>query len=116
MEVGDRKDVRSGGIVAGNFAVAKDLFANPGHDVDRYGLKVYWVPLHAKKMPGLTVRLTRLTGKKITRTMRQNEPASSGNAWFYPSGVPIREAGTWQLEAAGGPDRGCFIATFRRAG
>ena len=49
----------------------------------------------------------------MTRTYRQSQVAAGGGDVFYPSGVPIPVPGTWELVATAGPNRGCFIVTFR---
>lgn len=107
-------DLRSGGFVAGDFARSQQNFASGyGDPTDHTGVKIYWIPLHAKHMPGLTVHATRISGTKITRTMHQNNVAwGSDGRLFYPSGVPIPQPGTWKLVAAAGQDKGCFIVTF----
>jgi hypothetical protein len=114
VRVGHHRDVRSGGFRAGNFGADEQLFTNTYWQTKRHTqVKIYWIPLHVAHMPELAVRATLLPGRAVTRTYRQSQVAAGGGDVFYPSGVPIPVPGTWELVATAGPNRGCFIVTFR---
>jgi hypothetical protein len=112
--VGHNRDVRSGGFLAGPFGVDEQLF---GGAYQQYGqrnkVKIYWIPLDVGHMSTLTVHATLLTDTSVTRTVELTQVAAEGRDVFYPSAVPIPVPGTWELTASAGPNRGCFIVTFR---
>jgi hypothetical protein len=113
VRVGSRRDVRSGGFLAGNFGAGEQLFAAAYQESQRHSeVKIYWIPLQVDRMSELAVQATLLGGQRVTRTYHQNQVGTAGGVVFYPSGVPIPVPGTWKLVAAAGPNRGCFIVTF----
>jgi hypothetical protein len=109
VRVGDHRDVRSGGFVAGNFAADEQLFIATQQ---RSAVKIYWIPLHVGHMPELAVQATLLSGHAYAHAY-QNQVAAGGGYVFYPSVVPIPVPGTWKLVARAGSNMGCFIVTFR---
>jgi hypothetical protein len=114
VRVGDHREVRSGGFLAGPFAADRQFFAAAYQQRgQRTEVKLYWVPLHVGHMTGLAVQATLLGGSQLTRAIDQRQVAAGGNFVFYPSAVPIPAPGTWQLTGRAGADRGCFIVTFR---
>jgi hypothetical protein len=117
VRVAHYRDVRSGGLLAGPFGIDQRLFAE---FYQQYGqrseIKVYWIPLHVDHMSTLTVHATLLATRSISRTIEQSQVAAVGREVFYPSAVPIPLPGTWELTANAGPNRGCFIVTFRSPG
>jgi hypothetical protein len=113
VRVGNHRDVRSGGFLAGNFGADEQRFAAAYQQTRRHtAVKIYWIPLHVDHMPELAVQATLLPGRTVTRTYHQNQVAAGTDIVFYPSGVPIPVPGTWQLTAKAGPNQGCFIVTF----
>lgn len=113
VRVGDHRDVRSGGFLAGNFGADQQLFAAAYQQAQRHTeVKIYWIPLHVGHMSVLAVQATLLPGRTVTRTYHQDQVATAGGDVFYPSGVPIPVPGTWKLVATAGRNRGCFIVTF----
>jgi hypothetical protein len=112
--VGRDRDVRSGGFLAGPFGVDEQLF---GDSYQQYGqrneVKIYWIPLEVDHMSTLTVHATLLADRSVTRRVELTQVAAEGRDVFYPSAVPIPVPGTWELTADAGPNRGCFIVTFR---
>jgi hypothetical protein len=114
VDVGQRRNVRSGGFVAGNFgANEQDFGALYQQSRQRTAVKIYWVPLHVDHMSGLTVQATLLPSRTLVRTTRHDLVGAGGRAVFYSSGIPIPVPGTWELVATAGSNKGCFIATFR---
>jgi hypothetical protein len=113
VPVGDHRDVRSGGFVAGNFAAGEQLFTAARQQAQhRAAVKIYWIPLHVGHMPELAVQATLLSGQAHARVY-QDQVAAAGGYVFYPSVVPIPVPGTWKLVATAGSNTGCFIVTFR---
>jgi hypothetical protein len=57
IRVGDYRNVRSGGFVAGSFAADEQLFT-AAYQQARLptAAKIYWIPLHVGHMPRLTVQ------------------------------------------------------------
>jgi hypothetical protein len=114
VDVGHSRNVRSGGILAGPFGVDEQLFAEFYHQYGRRNeIKVYWIPLDVDHMSTLTVHATLLAARSISRTVELRQVAAEGDDVFYPSAIPIPIPGRWELTASAGPNRGCFIVTFR---
>lgn len=115
VHVRNHTDVRSGGIVAGNFALDKRDYAQGATSGHRpTDVKIYWIPLHlVADMPGLVVQATKLSDDRaVARSYRQANIAANSGGVFYPSSTPIPSAGAWKLEATIGQDHGCFVVTF----
>lgn len=106
VEVGDDRDVRSGGFGAGPFDDA--AVAVPAVD-GALTVRVYWIPEHADGSETLIVRAMPESGGP---PVVQKVPGLSDAAqWlYYDTTLILPSAGTWQLEASAGHDRGCFIA------
>lgn len=114
VDVGQRRNVRSGGFVAGNFGANEQDFASYYQQNRRNaGVKIYWIPLHVDHMAELTVQATLLPNRTVVRTTRHDLVGAGGGAVFYSSGIPIPVPGRWELVATAGSNKGCFIATFR---
>jgi hypothetical protein len=111
VEVGNHSDVRSGGFVAGNFRTDREDFASVFKKLKE--VKIYWVPLHVGTMPTLTVRETHVGFPHRIRTTIWRDVAANPGVVFYPSATPMPVPGTWRLMASAGPNRGCFVVTFR---
>jgi hypothetical protein len=113
VPVGNHRDIRSGGFLAGNFGADEQGFAGSYQQArGRTAVKIYWIPLHVGNMSRLAIQATLLPGRTVTRTYSQDQAATAGGDVFYPSAVPIPLPGTWQLVAKAGPNQGCFIVTF----
>lgn len=105
--------IRSGQFVAGPFP------AYVGGWNPRADLKLWFAPLHTRRMPGLEVKATLLgePGKALVVRRTgfawgdQRAPRDSARAIdtrFYPGTMRLPGAGTWRLVASSGPDWGCF--------
>lgn len=102
--------VRSGEFLAGPFVIYADMWRqDPEH-----ASKLWWIPLHTGKMPGLTVRAVLLDDPTVQRVFTAAIVGYSdrGGEAFYPSEVVLPVAGRWMLVATAGPDWGCFIVTL----
>ena len=108
VAVGARRDVKSGGFVAGAFDDARRTFgkAQPGQPADV--VRLYWVPLHAKRMPGIRIVATKAgsgsRGKVVRTTVADTQD------WkFYDSQIRLPSGGTWTFRATAADDSGCFV-------
>lgn len=111
VDVGDARDMRSGGFVAGAFDDARAQFGTKAPGRKRGQIRVYWIPLHAAKMRGLTVDVTRLETGAST-TVRQQRVADADEWQFYDTFLTVDAPGRWRFEARSGNDRGCFEVDF----
>lgn len=111
--VGDQRDVRSGTIAAGNFAVARQQYsklASPSHRTAQVFL--YIIPQRASSMSGVTLRMTPLSGSGKS-TVTTVKTVDTANDWrYYSAELNVPGPGKWRLSAASGPNAGCFDVTF----
>jgi hypothetical protein len=111
VAVGHHRSVRSGGFLAGPFGADQQGYTGEYRNgVRPSAVKIYWFPLHVDHMSVLTVQATLAGGPTITRTYTL--VGAYGRSVFYSTGVPIPEPGTWELLAAAGQNKGCFIVSF----
>ena len=113
VTVGRKRDVRSGGIVGGPFDTAVSTWKTKQPGKPKRTARLYWVPLHAAKMPGVTVVAThRSTGVTVKET---KDSFGEAEQWkFYDTYLELPTAGTWQLRVKAGPDEGCFVMRIPR--
>lgn len=105
--VGDARDVRSGGFVAGPFAEAAELYGSSTQQGNSRKVQLYFVPLHAAEMQKLRLRATGPQGQsaRVTRV----DQGSTGEWRFYDSNIVMPEGGRWTVRVSAGVDRGCFV-------
>ncbi|MDN5766029.1 MAG: hypothetical protein L0H96_04500 [Humibacillus sp.] len=107
VKVGVRRDLRSGGILGGPFDTARADWSNNQPDTATTSLRLYWVPLHAEKMPGVDV--TAVHAKSGTTVKVFKDSAAEAAEWsYYDTNIRLPKAGTWRLNVSAGPDKGCF--------
>lgn len=107
VKVGARRDLRSGGILGGPFDTARAEWGNNQPDTATTSLRLYWVPLHAEKMPG--VHVTAVHAKSGTTVKVFKDSAAEAAEWsYYDTNIRLPKAGTWRLNVSAGPDQGCF--------
>jgi hypothetical protein len=108
VDVGSQRDVRAGGFVAGAFDDARKAYGHtqPGHS--KRTVRLYFVPLHAEKMPGLKLKFTHVSSG-TTVTTRQKQVADAEQWKFYDTYTVLEQGGTWRVKASAGPDKGCLI-------
>lgn len=115
ISVGDRRDVRSGGIAAGPFDTAREGYGTsiqPG--MSPRTVRLYWIPEHSAAMPGLTVRMQRLQPDPgAAQAIRQDDWADADQWRFYDTNLEFPSAGTWRLRVTAGQDSGCFDLTMQ---
>lgn len=109
VNVGDERDVKSGGFVGGAFDDARKSYGKTRPGLKPKQVRLYWVPAHAKPMKGVTVTATS-GGKKVRVTQRS---VADAEQWkFYDTLITLPTSGKWTFRVASGVDRGCFVATF----
>lgn len=115
VSVGDRRDVRSGGIAAGPFDTAREGYGTsiqPG--MSPRTVRLYWIPEHSETMPGLTVRMQQLQPNPgAAQTIRKTDWADADQWRFYDTNIEFPSAGTWRLRVTAGQDSGCFDLTMK---
>ncbi|WP_205471499.1 hypothetical protein [Nocardioides sp. SYSU D00038] len=99
------RDVRSGGFGAGPFDDLRRTF-RPGR-----AARLYLVPQHSEEMPGV-VLTARHTGSGATVEVAEDHVSDADQFLFYDVELRLPRAGTWELRAAAGPDRGCWRVTL----
>lgn len=108
VNVGDSRDLRSGGILGGPFDTARATWGTKQPGTAITNVRLYWVPLHAKTMPGVKVVAVHQSSGTTVRVSQD----SSGQAadWsYYDTNLQLPKAGTWQLKVSAGVDTGCFV-------
>lgn len=103
--------LRSGGFAAGDFDLARKEFSGtlPGTDPK---INLFFVPLHAEQMPGVTIRGEGPGDAKLDVT---STTTSLLDTWkFYPVELTIATPGRWEIQVESGPDRGCFAVDLAR--
>jgi hypothetical protein len=105
--VGARRDVRSGDFLAGAFDTARSQYGHTQPGTSKRSVRLYFVPLHAKKMPELKLTFTHAGSGEIV-VVRQKQIADAEQWKFYDTRTVLKHPGRWRVQAAAGPDRGCF--------
>jgi hypothetical protein len=110
-------NVRSGELVAGNFA----HFENTGKPGDaNFVAKIYWEPLHngVAKANKLSVSVVNLRERsQPARVQRFPEPEqgrwqrSTDGYYFWAAGIRLPGHGRWQLTGEAPGHWGCFLIT-----
>lgn len=112
VDVGDDTDVRAGSFAAGNFAVAKSQFTSQVKSSGAPVVRLYAIPAHARKMPGVTVTATPLTGSGSTQEVSSSSVGTANTWTYYNVDLPVDAAGRWRLRMSSGTDSGCFVVRF----
>lgn len=103
------RNVRSGNITAGNFAVLAGA-GTPGQP--DFVRKIYYVPDDpvVARDHELRLRITHLdTGESAEVDVGHPPALRGGGAYWWPSGTPLPRSGEWMIEASAPSTRGCFI-------
>lgn len=103
--VGSRRDVRSGGFMAGPFDDVRTTWGTKREGFGRTEVRLYLVPRNAKAMPGVT--LTATSGSQTVR-ITQDQVADAEQWRYYDVRIDLPERGRWILRATAGRDTGCF--------
>lgn len=105
--VGSQRDLRSGDFLAGPFDTARAQYGHREPGATKRSVRLYFVPLHAKAMPGLKLTFTNVASG-ATVVARQKQVADAEQWKFYDTRTLLKESGRWQVRATAGPDKGCF--------
>lgn len=107
IAVAGRRDVRSGGIVGGPFDTAASAWGKAQPGLAKDNVTLYWVPLHAGAMRGVTVVATHASSG--SRVRAATDSYNLAEQWkYYTTSLELPTAGTWRLKVTAGPDAGCF--------
>jgi hypothetical protein len=109
--VGNRADVRSHTLAAGNFEIARKQYAR-SKGLERPPVFVYVIPQHSSHLRKLTVRITQLRPAGKVRTVSSTSVQEADIWRYYAVNLPLGTAGTYRLSMTSGPDTGCFVVTF----
>ena len=115
VEVGDRSDLRSGAIAAGNFADARAQYASNAGSQEQPEVHLYVIPQHAKQLHSVTVTMEPMSraAKRSTVTSRSVEQA---DVWTYFSvHIPVPAPGEYRIRMVAGADQGCFVVDFAKS-
>lgn len=114
VAVRSARDIRSDAFMAGPFDAARNSYGHRQPGVGKRNVRLYFVPLHARTMPGLTLRFhNAATGASVTT--RQTQTADAEQWRFYDTQTVLPTGGTWQVRATAGADSGCFVFTLPAA-
>lgn len=110
VDAGSARDLRSGQFLAGPFDDAAGQWGTSDQGLGKQEIQLYWVPLNAKKMPGIAVTATHeQSGAKVSAV---RSDVGDAEQWkFYNVVLSLPEAGTWVLRGRAGKDSGCFKIT-----
>ncbi|MGH3448556.1 MAG: hypothetical protein ACRDP4_13130, partial [Nocardioidaceae bacterium] len=112
--VGDRRDVRSGSVAAGNFVQARGAYKKAAAHREVPTVFMYVIPQHNKGLEHATVTMKPVDADGEARTVRSND-VEQANVWkYFAFQLPVPAAGTWQLHMSSGDDRGCFEVNFTK--
>jgi hypothetical protein len=107
-----KRDVRSGSIVGGAFDEATSAWGTKRKGVPPQNVRLYWVPLHAQKMPGVTV-VAHNAGTGTTVKVINRDYGDAEQWKYYNTDFVLLEPGEWQVRVTAGPDSGCFLMTLK---
>jgi hypothetical protein len=105
VSVGDERDVAAGDFAAGPFDAARRGYR--ATNLARRDVRLYFVPVHSARMPGLTLRLSDEAGASFTLT--QKRWADAEEFRFYDTQVAFPHGGLWRISAVAGADAGCWL-------
>jgi hypothetical protein len=110
--VGDRADVRSGTMAAGNFVRAREEFRRLAASQPQPSIFLYVIPGDARRPRSVTVQLRQLSGGTARRTVTSSSVQDADQWKYFAVNVFVPGPGTWRLTTRAGADRGCFDVTF----
>jgi hypothetical protein len=109
VEVGEARDVRSGGLAAGPFDEARAGFRDTAGDART--VRLYVIPQHTRATPGIVVRGQRDDGALTFRAVEANV-SHADRFEFYDLDITVPSAGRWRLRASAGADSGCWTVVL----
>ena len=111
VEVGDLRDVRSGTMAAGNFATARQQFADQVGTKSQPTVFLYLIPSDSRKPGAVSVRLQQVPSGP-ERTIKSDVMATADRWRYFPVNLSIPDKGTWRITATTRKAKGCFLVTF----
>ena len=111
VEVGDLRDVRSGTMAAGNFATARQQFADQVGTKSQPTVFLYLIPSDSRKPGAVSVRLQQVPSGP-ERTIKSDVMATADRWRYFPVNLSIPAEGTWRITATTRKAKGCFLVTF----
>jgi hypothetical protein len=112
-EVGSNSNLRSGSVAVGNFVSARKQYRSTVDTTEVPELSMYVIPLHAAHLRSATVTVDP-QGKGATKKVTTRAVQQADASQYFSLQVPIAAPGRYRLSVASGPDRGCFLVSFRR--
>lgn len=110
VDAGSERNVKSGGFMAGPFDDAAKSWGRAGDGLKKNQVRLFWVPLHAKRMPGVTVVAKHQgSGSRVKVTTKDLGEAEEWK--YYSVVIALPKPGVWTLRGASGKDAGCFTLT-----
>lgn len=110
---GDR-NVRSGGIGAGDFVEARRQYKEGGTGAEAATVTLHIIPAHPGAMSGVKVEMTRLRKPVYVFNYSSTTTADVNGVKYYTLRLPVNYPGSWRLIVTAGSDRGCFDVAFNR--
>jgi hypothetical protein len=112
VAVGDRTDVRSGTMAAGNFATARKQFADQVKTVPAPTVNLYLIPADARSLREVTLTLEQLGGRHLKRSVTSTSVQDAEQWKYFSLQASVPAAGKWRLKATAGASTGCFDVDF----
>ncbi|HET6876606.1 MAG TPA: hypothetical protein VFH38_03675 [Jatrophihabitans sp.] len=109
--VGNRRDVRSGGVAAGNFAAARRSFAKQYRKTEVPEMNMYVIPRTAVGNHRVRVMIDPL-GRGPTTTAASTQVEQADAARYFALMLPIERPGTYRLTMRSAGGSGCFNVSF----
>ncbi|GGL35147.1 hypothetical protein H9L10_01430 [Phycicoccus endophyticus] len=110
-----QRNLRSGGIGAGDFVRAREAFKAGGSGRKGAEIRLHVIPAHPRQASGATVVLTRLRKPAVTaRATATRARVTPDGVRYYALRVTVPGPGTWRAAISAGRDHGCFTIAFNR--
>jgi hypothetical protein len=110
--VGDRADIRSGSMAAGNFSTARQQYAAAKKTNPAPSVNLYLIPADARRLTKLTLTMERVGAGDSKRTLTSTSVQQADRWEYFAVSTTIPAPGTWRLRATSGSSSGCFDVTF----
>lgn len=112
VAVGERSDVRSGTMAAGNFVTARKAFADQAKTVPAPTINLYLIPADARTLRKVTLTLEQVGGQHLKRTFTSTSVQDADQWKYFAVQASVPAAGTWRLRATSNTSTGCFDVVF----
>ena len=112
--IADGRNLRSGGIGAGDFALARREYKAGGTGVEPATVTLHVIPAHPGSMSGVKMTMTRLRKPVFTYDHTSTTTRTESGVQFYELVFSVEQPGSWRLRITAGQDAGCFDVAFNR--